>query len=538
MRGSAAPAWAFAAALLATVLFALPFRDALTDDSFLRFRSAKELLSGHRLAPEVPGAAEGDGGPLWILLLAAAGRFIPGAGDTPANAAAVPALASVATWLGLGALLGAVAFLPRLGRRLGWGAWSPLLPAFLLAVHSSSARWALSGIETALAVLLVALALDALAATLLEGASPFRAGALLGLAFLTRPECMALAAIAAAGVWIGSGERRARSLGIYAAGFALVAAAGFVAIGVRLHGTPSIAAPPLQGWNPSGASEAVRRSIREVLGTAAAPVACAIAALAFAPLGRILGEARGRRAFWLIVAAWPIVLLGVVAGSASPDESRAFLPAVPSILLLGVASLRWVRGAAAPPLRPALATAFLLLAVAQNGFVALSGAVPRARAEAADLRSTLAWLGVWARTSTPPGTLFAAPSSGAFGFYSDRPVLEVSRRPATALAPMVARDGYDAVVERLLFERAGRPSYLIDRSTEAGRLVHGSDSPAPYRMILTRGAQGTGSPEDAVYYSLYSIDWGAFDQGTQPPVAETAPRTVADLGAVAPVLYP
>ena len=130
----------------------------------------------------------------------------------------MPTLARIATAIGLMAHLAAIVLLARLGRRLGWPSWAALATAALFAFDGWLARWAPSGNESALVVLLVVLAIDFLAAALLEGKSPFWAGLALGLAVLTRPECAWLAALAGVTIWIGSEVARPRRFLTFAVG--------------------------------------------------------------------------------------------------------------------------------------------------------------------------------------------------------------------------------------------------------------------------------------------------------------------------------
>ncbi|HKQ20124.1 MAG TPA: hypothetical protein VJW75_10300, partial [Candidatus Eisenbacteria bacterium] len=144
-----------AAVLVAALLFTLPFRAPFIDDSYAHFQFAKQLLRGQGFA-FTPGEAPGGvGSPLWVLLLAGIGRIVPSAAETPLDPATVPTLARVATALGLAAHLASIVVLARLGRRLGWPTWAALLGAALFAFDGWLARWAPSGIESALAVLLV-----------------------------------------------------------------------------------------------------------------------------------------------------------------------------------------------------------------------------------------------------------------------------------------------------------------------------------------------------------------------------------------------
>ncbi|MFQ5719495.1 MAG: hypothetical protein ACE5IK_08080 [Acidobacteriota bacterium] len=193
------------AALLALLLQASAYPDCLSDDAFISFRYAGNWASGHGLVfnPGEERPVEGYTNFLWTAGLAAA----MGLGVDPEPFARR-----------LGLLLALLAQIATFGvaRRL-WpdrpARWP--LPACLLAANSFFVVEAIQGLETALfACLLTTACLAWLPDPAETGPSPGRQvalGLLLGLAALTRPEGLALAAIllgwgAVAGRAHGSGR--------------------------------------------------------------------------------------------------------------------------------------------------------------------------------------------------------------------------------------------------------------------------------------------------------------------------------------------
>jgi hypothetical protein len=167
----------------------------------------------------------------------------------------------------------------------------------------------------------------------------------------------------------------------------------------------------------------------------------------------------------------------------------------------------------APRVRTAAILALSILATAQNVAVTARLSAPHARRHTEGLLASLGQLGVWARTSTPRGTLFALPDIGAFGYYSDRSVLDLFGLVTPAMAPVTVREGYDAVVARLLFEGIGRPEYLIDRAERPARLADPDDPENPYRFVRSVEIPDLGITRPATYvYSLYTIDWMQYDR--------------------------
>lgn len=511
--------WRHSAALAAVVLFALghlaPFLGYLTDDSFIHFQFAKNLIGGRGFAFNAGEPTYGATSPLWVLLLAAIGRFVPGAAATPGDVLQMPGLAWVAKACGATFLALSVLLLARLGRLLGWRPGSALALAMLLGTHAWSARWAISGMETPLAVFLVVLALVALATTLIEGRGAFASGLLLGLATMARPECWLLVALGLGSiVFAGGGSRVRRSLAAIA-GVAVGAGPWLLAAWSWFHRlVPNTSAAKAGAWlDPSLMLSAVRTSIRIMMSTDAILVALAVVALALAGPSVAGSLPRGRRVFWIVVAAWPLVLVAGLAAGGVQVISRYLLLAVPSVLLLGVASLGWASARLGGPGKAAAVLVLVALYAVPNLYLTLRYSAPHARRHTAGLRSSLATFGIWARVHTPTGTLIATPDIGAVGYYSDRPVLDLFGLVTPAMAPIAVREGYDAIVERVEFERVGRPGYLIDRAREANRLARDEDPSNPYVFLTARSIPDLGITRPGRFvYSLYAIRWDIYDR--------------------------
>jgi hypothetical protein len=511
--------------LLAASAALLPFLHYLTDDTFIHFQFAKHLVQGKGFSFNAGEPTYGATSPLWVILLALAGKVLPIRVAAPADAWSMPALAWVAKAYGLIAHLLTVGVMVRLGRRLGWGEWTSLVLGVLMAAQTWAMRWALSGMETPLATACVALALYALAGVLIEGRAGWTTGLSLGFAVLARPECSLFAAIVLAAVWIGA-ERRPRRALETLGGLALVVTPWLITAWSWFHTlVPNTAAAKAGALLHPGLIIAGFHSAFQVeLVADALPLAFFVLVLAFGSRSTALPAAGGRRVFWLVCLAWPALLVVSLALQGVQVVSRYLVPAAPCILLLGVASLRWVV-ATSFPRRYGLALGLLTVAfVAQNAAFTAFVSVPSTRAHTHGLRASLVDIGIWARDRTPPRAWFAVADIGAFGYYSERRVLDLYGLVTPQLAPLTVRDGYDAVVRRCLFEVAGRPEYLIDRHPVEGRLAMTLDEPSPYRFLFSRRIENLGiTRPGGFYYSVYAIDWSVVDQ-TRQRVA-TAPRT-------------
>jgi hypothetical protein len=493
----------------------VPFLGYLTDDTFIHLQFAKHWIAGEGFSFNAGEPTYGATSPLWVMLLAGLGRAVPGAADTPADAASMPPLAWLAKGLGaLFTVLGVLA-IGRAGRRVGFTAAEAAALGVLYAANAWSARWAISGMESPLAACAVAVALAAAARTLLEGRGAFELGIALGIAVLARPECWMLAAFTVGAVAAAREPGRARRIAGVVAGLAIAAGPWLAAAAAWFHRiTPNTSGAKAGAWADVGrALDAVRTSIRVELASDALLIGLAVLALALAGPRLLREMPLSRRLFWILVAAWPLGLIAGYAAGGVQVVSRYLLLAMPSVLLLGVASLRWATARLDARAR-ALTLALLLAAYAgQNAFVTFRYNAPHARRHTQGLRESLVALGIWARTQTAEGTLFALPDIGAFGYYSDRPVLDLYGLVTPRMAPIAVHAGYDAVVENLLYEPIARPAYLIDRSVEMRRLESAEEPLHPYEYLFSRSIPDLGLTRPQRYYfSVYAVHWEIYDR--------------------------
>jgi hypothetical protein len=196
--------------------------------------------------------------------------------------------------------------------------------------------------------------------------------------------------------------------------------------------------------------------------------------------------------------------------------SRYLLIATPALLLLGVAGYRHLLSIAPARLRSAGAAGLLVVVALQAAeclVVTFRVSAPSAREHADGLRASLGSIGIWARENTPPPTRFAVADIGAFGYYSDRPVLDLYGLVTPPMGPIVVREGYDKVVLDLKFESVARPEYLVDRARTEARLTVAPEPDNPYRFLFARSIPNLGiSRPGAWSYSVYAIDWGTWDR--------------------------
>jgi len=513
-RAVAAARLSFVALLVGAALALLPYASYLTDDTFIHFQFVKHLALGGGLSFNAGEPTYGMTSPLWTLLLAGLARLLHVPVAAPADAVSMPPIAWLAKACGALFHLLAIALLVRTGRRLGWSRGLSFALGALLAAHAWAERWALSGMETPLAVFCVVWAWLELAGTFAEGKGAVGAGVALGAAALARPECHLLLLLAVVALALGAdrGRRRAAQALL---GSLLVLVPWLITAWVSFHRLlPNTAAAKAGAWIHGGAAlAALRAELQIVLATDALPLAFFVLVLALGGRATALPRDRGRRAFWILNASWTLFLPLFLAAAGVQVVSRYLLLAVPSLLLLGTASFRWVVATSFPGARRWALPAFLAWFVAQNAALTAFVSAPNAREHTTGLRFSLVALGLWARHHTPPEAVFAVPDIGAFGYYAERRVVDLYGLVTPELAPIVVREGYDAVVTQVLYEVAGRPDYLIDRHPERGRLARPTEEGTPYRFLFARAIPNLGITRRRIYYySVYAIDWGVVDR--------------------------
>ncbi|HEY6867691.1 MAG TPA: hypothetical protein VI792_10565, partial [Candidatus Eisenbacteria bacterium] len=226
LSGSA-PGGTAAAATIALLFMAsllAIFRAYLVDDSFITFRFARNLAEGHGVTwnPGEP-PVEGYSNFLWMILSAGALR----AGLDPLLVARLLAIASD--------LLAALAVY-RLARSLSGSAPAARLSLIVFAAVPAFALWTMSGLETALTVLLALTFFLACAREFPGTALPWRTAACADLLVLARPEAPLFVGLALVPLLLAPAPGRGR----WVARFGMLASPVVLAYGVwkwRTFGT-------------------------------------------------------------------------------------------------------------------------------------------------------------------------------------------------------------------------------------------------------------------------------------------------------------
>jgi arabinofuranosyltransferase len=479
---------------------ALHYRGVI-DDAFISFRYARNLVEGHGLVFNPGERVEGYTNLLWVLILAAGARL----GGDPVVWSQVVGLA-----VGLGTLL--VVF------RAAARETSPLValvaPAFL-ATNRTFCAWSTGGLETSLFTFLIVLGVSRIG--LGTPTALGVAGIALGLAALTRPEGVLVAAgVGLALVWDAwSAPRPAtgprallpwRSLLTLLGPVALLVG-GHLAFRLAYYGrwAPNTAAVKIPGIYLASGLLHVALFLRDnLLGPEAVALALAVWA-SWSPRRR-RDRALAVTRCGLLVSVVYLVYIALIGGDVF--EYRFFHPVL-GLLAVPVAAgiahgARALRGTGSRTLPLAAAATLATLVVVHGLVVSYAGfqVVDRPVALGPQHGSVsivsvefehafaqpFARLGQWLGTHAAPGETVALRAIGAAGYYSGLRVVDVHGliEPDLSRLPVLHRD----VVGH---ERRADVAYLLERGMTyyaAGRTPIPLPGPDPNRFVRVRLPDG------------------------------------------------
>ncbi len=541
------PFWTLYAA--AVLLLAAPFIPYLTDDTFIYLQFARNLAAGHGFSFNPGEPTYGFTSPLWTILLAAAARC----GSDPLAAAKVLGAVFLAASVPAFAFASRQIIPSRRGRLAALAAWT---------ANAWMIRWSLSGMETAMAVFLVLIAIAAWMDHRVRDRLPFLPGALIGLAALTRPECLGLAALAALDVLLHSGRRRVQAMTALAAGF------GAITVPWALHAHAQFGAILPNTVYAKGGSWSL--GIAD-LHWATGRVAAIIAATSLIEISIILaGSMMAIRALsipkirdWLRIrflpAAWTLSLPALYAlRGESALVSRYLIPAICWIVIFGFAAVdaralpewyRILRDRPADTKRrttggrsggasgististghatahsalssgsgdhyPSTILVWVLAAliVSQNAFMLYGVNYPSAMQITRGLRGPLMEVAWWIRDNTPTDATIGLLDIGVTGYYSDRRVIDLHGHLDRGMLEARGTMRIEEFVETLAFASVARPDYLVDSSVDPQRLSRQDRHPDVCEPVIVRrfGERGI-ARRDVFHYTLYRMRWDLYN---------------------------
>jgi len=429
------------------------------DDAWGHMVYARALATGEGFAYN-PGTAEaGVTSPLWTTL------------------SAIPV--GIAEWIGhgsrpdwgmrlLGGMCGLLSVLVgfRLGARAG--RWPASFAAILLAIDPLLLAGNYSGMELPLFTLLTLLLAEALFD---ENIS--KAGLVLGLAILTRPEALILVPVAAALLW----RHRRRTLAFLLPIVLITAPFAAWNLWVAGHLWPNT-------WQNKAEFVLSLPAIGHTVAALARDTGWGWALPLLLASGAFALEGAARRMALVLGTLGFALLIGVLFTREMPVgfnpprvpfywERYALLAWPPLLVLLGAGLASLVRTAWAGLYCQWLAAVVLVAPLLVIGWLARD--VPahtldvtnRFAAECADVEALNVAAGLWIRENLPEGALVAAHDAGAIRYFGRRPVLDIYGNNDHRLnALIIGRDR--ALGARALSEaEQAIGDYLVERNPDA-----------------------------------------------------------------------
>ncbi len=443
--------------MLVLLAFVVPLRGGFTDDGFIHIQYARNLIETGQYAFNRGEPSFGTTSPLWVMALAAVGRFF-------ASPEALIVISRVLSW---SAGLAAVAAFARLAARAGLALPVRAFAVVAFAADAWLGRWTALSMETSSAVLAACVVSLASLEALDDVRRAARLGAAIAVAALVRPEFYL-----AVPVWLAVAAWRRAPLRVVAAGLATCGALllPWLAFARLVLGS---FLPNTAGAKSGGLTLApleIARRVEPVARMLGATQLVSVAGLVLAAATR-----RGRRTFvdasrhWML--AWLVALPAAYVLLDIQVLSRYLLLVLPPLVVLGAAGWQAV-APAAPGRRRALVAALALAAVASNAVLYARVVLPPSRAFAEDLQTRMKGLALYLHDHAPPDAVVAAADIGYLAFYSQRRVLDLGGLVEPRTGALRERYDYETIVERgLFFGVEGYPhvDYLVDREPVSGR---------------------------------------------------------------------
>ena len=472
-------------ALLLFLVQAPMYADYVTDDSYIYARFADNLARLGELSFNPGEPVHAATSPLWAGL---------GAVGVLAGSESIEWL----RWLGILCGAAAVFVLSRIAARLLFD--RPLLTWAVVAVIATEpwlVRWSSSGMETPLAALLVAVALDATLRPV-ESVRWRRAALAVGLLPLVRPEGLLLVVLF--GIHVLRAPRARGRVDLYLLALLPFVAWAVYALPVYGHVLPETMRAKS---TPLGLQPGRFASNLLVMGqifAVGAVVPAVVWFVGFVRRPRRVWTADTR--FWAVPVWWqwslglPLIYL-VRDVQVISRYLEVVLPAVIvlALILIGHEAHRraWIH-------------AFSLQALLAYGLT-VSWIAPNANAFGSTLEEGLGDIAEYLREQTPPDATVAIYDIGLVGHRSERRVLDLGGLIHPGINALRDRVDDTTILRDGLFLEFGRPDYLVDRAYEPAVLEGGTIGDVRMRALLSRQVANLGlSRGRPVIYTLYAVE--------------------------------
>jgi hypothetical protein len=373
-------------------------------------------------------------------------------------------------------------------------------------------RWAGTGMETSLAVLLL------LSVFLFIMRNQYLlATVLLALLTLTRPECALLVPFLLFDLVINSHSRRyAYNMAgaLVLVYFALLLPWYLIAwstFGSLLPNTAAAKAGFPASW-PDFVSTA--RGIAGTVGSTDLIIFLMVIAGAVVigreyRWGQPVGDERTAVRFFLLrqtilCAGWCTVLAGLYIAADVNVVSRYLLLMIPVTIALGFSAVSWaLLNSSWKQFRTAILVAFMMLSIGENQIVYRAYILPGVRKFEEGMETCLLPIGEWFRGNVKPGTVVLTGDIGAIGYFGNVSIWDVAGLITPQALPLLHAGHlpYD-IIKKKMYDGLVEPAFIVDRSLEPERLKNDSllvpVMTRPFSaMTLTNG--------ETYYYTIYRV---------------------------------
>jgi len=472
----------------ATVLLHFPYTP---DDTFIYLQFAKNVLRGGGFAFNAQEPTYGVTSPLWTFIIAAGG----GLRLDPYFVAKLLDLVFASLALIVFYLLAVEIIRERL---------VAFLATFVFSGNVWFIRWAATGMETSLSVLLLLL-------TVLYCLRNEYLQAALACSFLTlvRPEAALLFILLLIDAFLNTIEKRhAGKLAIGCTLIFLLIVGPWMVFAQKEFGTlvpNTVTAKTGFGFSLVD----IAATGRDIMKTAATSNVLELVLVLGFVGWRIKRREYGELRNHFLPLAWMFLLPLVYLGAEVGVVSRYLLLLLPLVCVYGYFSLKNTleRFRAVSPYRLSAVLVVTTLLLIQNQYVYQKHVKSHMDRFAEGVEECLRPIAEWVRDNTPPGTVIVSPDVGAIGYWSDRKLCDLAGL-ITPEMKRLRRQGltYDDIMTKHLFIPICYPEYVIDRAVVPERLADEQLTP-----LYTRRFYGLGLAKPEVqFYTLYRLVPGVY----------------------------
>lgn len=459
------------------------------DDTFIYLRFAKNIIHGDGFAFNPGEPTYGVTSPLWTLLVTAGGLVKLD-------------LYLVAKVLDLICASLALVVFYLLAFEVIRDRLIAFLATFTFSANVWFMRWAASGMETSLAVLLVVVTVFYCLRN-----EYLIAAASCSLLTLVRPEGAMLFLLIVVDVFLNSiDKRRAGRIAIAAVLIYSVFVVPWLLFAQMEFGTivPNTALAKSSFNIDAEGIFSVAVAIGKTIGTSSVLEVVLLLAVFVVMLRRKeFGELREH----FVPLVWIVLLIAIYVGTEVNLVSRYLLLVFPFIIMYGFFGLKKLLEITPRAARFGLSVALGVCAVIliQNQYVYQTHVKQHIAQFADGVEECLTPIAVWLRDNTSDQAVVVAPDVGVIGYWSDRKVCDL----AGLVTPEMKRlrhEGltYDDMMTKHLFLPICYPEYAVDRAETPERLADEQFIP-----VLTRRFDGLGLAKPGTqFYTLYKIKPG------------------------------